>query len=141
MGLKIGVTLRWQQAGVLTRAGQRKKLIYSAPFKLDDIGALTRLRAMDVHITERNTEVSEELRQAATAAMQELAADEPRLTLCKVVFAETNDQQAVAAVCAIKDVGSAVAHAEGKDWKINVGLLKDRLGERIRVVCEEAEAE
>ena len=96
---------------------------------------------MDVQITERNTEVSAELREAASEAMQELAQDEPRLTLCKVVFAETKDAQAVAAVCAVKGVGSAVAHAEGKDWKINIGLLKDRLAERIRVVCEEAEEE
>lgn len=94
---------------------------------------------MDVQITERNCEVSDELRDAASGAMLELAEEEPRISLCKVVFAETKDERAVAAVCAIRGVGSAVAHAEGKDWKINVGLVKDRLAERIRVVCEEAE--
>lgn len=94
---------------------------------------------MDVQVTERNCEVSDQLREAASGAMQELAADEPRISLCKVVFAETKDERAVAAVCAIRGVGSAVAHAEGKDWEMNVRLLKDRLAERIRVVCEEAD--
>jgi len=96
---------------------------------------------MDVQVTERNCEVSDELREAAAVAMRELADQEPRLSLCKVVFAETKDERAVAAVCAIRDVGSAVAHAEGKDWEVNVRLLKDRLAERIRVVCEETEEE
>jgi len=94
---------------------------------------------MDVQVTERNCEVSDELQQAATQAMLELADEESRLSFCKVVFAEAQGERAVAAVCAIRDVGSAVAHAEGKDWEVNVRLLKDRLGERIRVVCEEAE--
>ena len=94
---------------------------------------------MDVQVTERNCEVSDELREAAGAAMRELADEEPRLSFCKVVFAEAQGERAVAAVCAIRGVGSAVTHAEGKDWEVNVRLLKDRLGERIRVVCEEAE--
>ncbi len=94
---------------------------------------------MDVQVTTRNCEVSDELRDAAAGAMQELAVEEPRISLCKVVFAETEDERAVAAVCAIRGVGSAVAHAEGKDWEVNVRLLKDRLGERIRIVCEDAE--
>lgn len=94
---------------------------------------------MDVQITERNCEVADELRDAANDAMRELAVDEPRISLCKVVFAETKDERAVAAVCAIRGVGSAVAHAEGKDWAANVRILKDRLAERIRVVCEDAE--
>ena len=94
---------------------------------------------MDVHITERNAEVTEELRQAAIATMQELAREEPRITLCNVVFAQTGGEQALAAVCAIRGVGSAVAHAEGKDWAVNIRLLKDRLADQIREVCEEAE--
>jgi len=96
---------------------------------------------MDVLVTERNCEVSDELRSAASDAMQGLAELESRITVCKVVFAETKDERAVAAVCAIRGVGSAVAHAEGKDWEVNVRLLKDRLAERIRVVCEEADEE
>ena len=94
---------------------------------------------MDVQVTERNCEVSDELRDAAAGAMRELGEEEPRLTLCKVVFAESKDERAVAAVCAIRGVGSAVAHAEGRDWAVNVRLLKDRLAEGIRIVCEEAE--
>ena len=94
---------------------------------------------MDVQVTERNCEVSDELREAAAVAMRELAEQEPRISFCKVVFAEVKEERAVAAVCAIRGVGSAVAHTEGKDWEVNVRLLKDRLGERVRVVCEEAE--
>jgi hypothetical protein len=96
---------------------------------------------MDVHITDRDCEVSDELRQAATAAMQELAEQEPRISLCKVVFAETKDSRAVAAVCAVPGIGSAVAHAEGKDFEVNVRLLRDRLMESVQAVIEEAEAD
>ncbi len=91
---------------------------------------------MDVHLTARHCDIPDALRQRAVAAFETLASQEPRISFCNVVFEDGREQRAVAAVCGIQGVGSAVAHAEGSDFEANLRILIDRMAEQIRLVCE-----